>query len=221
VGLPRRCCFVPTDPNKFLVADKAGAIKEFDLDGKRHREIPYPNAHAVACNGKWIVAGNDARRGCNGHVFDYTTGEELTGLAQYKARICREYTNCILSARFSPTGQIVCCESTATYRLTIFAGSFVNDSNRFLPILQHVGMYDNEGGLVDVEFTAAGEFVVADAAFSRISVFNAEGSELVRVFGGPGVGPGKLRMATALASARGHLYVLDGHPKACSVQLFA
>lgn len=66
----------------------------------------------------------------------------------------------------------------------------------------------------DVEFASNCDIVVADGPNHRICVYSADGSTLLRTFGGEGRAPGMFKHPIALSSHRTVLYVLEeGSPR--------
>lgn len=103
--------------------------------------------------------------------------------------------------RFSPDGSLLVIAERDEKRASMFTceGVFV----------RCIGVGVLGGYSVDVDFTSAGEVVVADMEHNCIRVFSPDGAVLVRSFGTRGALDGQFSYPTALAVAGTHLYVLE------------
>ena len=201
---PRRLCL--TARQTLLVCEYTNKrIQEVTLDGKHVRfvgaGIINDSVWSIATNNEIIVVGK-LRATSNGRliVFDANTGVYIRAFADFgsapgQVRHCQ-------GIRFMPDGHhiIVAEGEKPNYRLSVFtlAGEFVRCIGE--GVLQQAR---------DVEFSDAGEFIVADAIpVHRIVVFAPDGT-LLREWGSHGDEDGLFATPDALAYHAGQLYVMD------------
>ena len=204
-----------------LVAEQWNArVQEVTLMGEHVRFIGDgvidDKIWGVAANTELIVVGTSSgSSNLNNRVvmFDAVTGAFVRAFGKDGDVLgqLRGYCNGI---RFTPDGRhVIVAESNgygAEGSLSMFtlAGEFV----------RCVGEGEL-GNARDVEFADNGDIIACDGwPNHRICVYSADGSKLLRQWGGEGVSNGKFKRPTALAMCGGQLYVLDNGSK--RVQVF-
>ena len=200
-----------------LVAEKRNKrVQEVTLTGDHVRFIGVgvidDGIGAIAANVELIVVGKYYCTS-NKHIimFNAVTGALVKAFGDYGVAPGQLMYNCN-GIRFTPDSRhIIVAESNGDGkgRLSVFTltGQFV----------KHIG----EGELKaagDVEFTVTGDIIVCDYSSDRLCVYSADGSTLLRRWGGQGYTNGKFKTPIALAMCGGQLYVLDNGSK--RVQVF-
>ena len=197
---PFKVCFTPT--GNILVCDYSnGRVQEVTVDGTHVRSITMPTAWTVCCDGSAIVVGRYcAGSGTAIHKFAFKSGQKLLDFARNGSAAGQIGSN-VEGLRITPDGKHLLVSEFTNKRLSLFTleGTFV----------KHIGAGIVSDGHKDVEFAENGDIIVADYGNNRICVFSADGSTLLRCWGGRGSGDGQFRNPTALAVRGSRLYVLD------------
>ena len=214
-NLPVKLCF-----------SAAGNILVAECDNKRVQEVTLAGDHVrfvgvgviddkiwgIAANAELIVVG---KYGCTSNnrimLFDGMSGVLMRAFGDY-GDASRQILGYCTGVRFTPDSRRIIVAETGGHgkgRLSMFtlAGEFV----------RCIG----EGELKaanDVEFSDNGDIVVCDSRSHRFSVYSADGSTLLRQWGGKDDADGQFNVPSALAMCGGHLYVLDNISK--RVQVF-
>lgn len=131
-------------------------------------------------------------------MFDVTSGDLIRSFGELGPAEGQLTGNDGL--RFTPDGGHILIAEERNHRLSLFTvtGDFVRCIG--------VGMLRYP---VDVEFTPAGDILVADSHNHRVCALSPDGSTLLRSFGSEGDAPGKFRFPTALTIHGDKLFVLD------------
>ena len=221
--VPAKLCF--STAGNILVAEHHNKrVQEVTLTGDHVRFIGVgvidDTVWSIAANAELVAVG---KWGCTSNnrimMFDAVTGAFMRAFGDHGSLPGQLMKHCP-GIRFTPdTRHIVVTEwklagngddvAGTTGRLSVFtlAGEFV----------RCIG----EGKLLsalDVEFTDNGDVVTCDYFTGRISVFSADGSTLLRQWGGEADADGEFMHPTALAMCAGQPYVLYERSK--RVQVF-
>ena len=211
---PAKLCF--SAAGSILVAERGNKrVQEVTLTGDHVRFIGVcvidDFIWGIAANAELIVVGNAYCFSNNRiRMFDAVSGAFLRAFGDYGDAPGRVMDNCNGIRCMPDSRHIIVAENgNGKGRLSVFtlAGEFV----------RCIG----EGELKaarDVEFADNGDVIVCDRPNHRICVYSADGSTLLRQWGGDGDADGKFVSPTALAMCSGHLYVLDEGSK--RVQVF-
>ena len=215
-NLPAKLCFSVT--GNILVAER---------DNKRVQEVTLTGDHVrflgvgvindfiwgIAANAELIVVGKyDCRSNSRIMMFDAVTGAFVRAFGDYGDAPGQLMMLCN-GIRFTPDScHIIVAESDGLEeggRPSVFTltGEFVRCIGEGEPT-----------AAADVEVTNKGDIIVCDGWADRICVYSADGSTLLRQWGGEGDADGAFTGPTALAICGGQLYVLDEHSK--RVQVF-
>ena len=213
---PAKLCFSVT--GNILVAECYHMrVQEVTLTGEHVRRIGVGGSpdkiEGIAANSEVIVVG---KCNCTSDdrimMFDAVTGALVRAFGDYGNSLGRLMKHC-RGIRFTPDyHHIIVAESKGDGkggRLSVFtlAGKFTRSLGS--ANLIRVG---------DVDFADNGDIIACDSATGRIYVNSADGSTLLRQWGGFGPRNGKFMDPPALAMCGGQLYVLDGYTK--RVQVF-
>ena len=196
-----KLCFTPQ--GTLLCSDYgSGRIQELTLEGEHVRTYNINCGYTVALSaaGDTMAVGN-CRGSANAiEVYERATGKLIISMGPSGSEPGHIGSQCE-GLRFTPDGlHILACEHY-NRRLSLFTleGKFV----------RHIGDKLVSNGYKDVDFTAAGEIILADYNNNRVCVFSADGSELLRAWGSSGTGNGEFNCPTALSVRGSRLYVLD------------
>ena len=213
------------DPAK-LCFSVTGNILVVESDNKRVQEVTLTGGHVrfigvgviddfiwgIAANAELIMVGKSH---CTSNkrimMFDAVTGTFVRAFGDYSDAPGQLMEYC-RGIRFTPDSRHIIvaegnCDDKGRLSMFTLAGEFVKCICEGQLKAAH-----------DIEFGETGGIIVCDGPNHRICVYSADGSTLLRQWGGQGDADGKFKRPTALAMCGGQLYVLDQVTK--RVQVF-
>ena len=212
-----------------LCFSASGNVVVADCGNKRVQEVTLTGDHVrfigagvikneiwgIAANAEVIVVGKYACTSNNRiMMFDAVAGALVRAFGDYGDAPGQLMEYC-LGIRFTPdNGHIIVAESNPG----VCTGGQVSVFTHAGEFVRCIGGGQFKAAL-EVEITDNGDIIVCDGwPYHRICVFSADGSTLLRQWGGYGVADGMFINPTALAMCGGQLYVLDRGNK--RVQVF-
>ena len=163
---PGKLCFAPNG-NVLVVEPACGRVQEVTLAGARVRTIAMPAPSAIDCNASTIFVGNTRGRGRAIELYDFVTGALMRSFGEL-GRASGQVAGGVTAIRASRDGSHVLVAESAKKRLSLYTVSGV-----FVKLCG--GALVSCGGSSDVDFTAAGEIVVADYNTDELVVLGPEG----------------------------------------------
>ena len=202
---PSKLCFSAV--GNILVAEQLGdRVQEVTLTGGHVRFIGIGTfdcmLDGVTANVDVIVVVKHSSRVSNRIVmFDAVTGACVRAFGDYGAAP-GQLKYCCNGIRITlDNHHIIVSESDKKAgRLSMFtlAGEFV----RCIGVGELAGTHD-------VDFTDSSDIIACDSSKHRVFVYSADGSTVLRQWGGRGDADGEFKWPTAVAMCGGQLYVLD------------